>query len=253
MGTYFCATCECACICAECIVHGAHRGHDVLRVGKAHEALRARAGTLLDEALALEDEFAVVTDKLTWRRKEIERAAARGRASVRSAFARVRAQLADRETELLDSLDTYERDTMQRLEKGAGDHEQRLGELRKLQESLRARCRSGDAVEALNAYASAKSAIESLRETFRREEVSIAGPPEEFIGLAGSARAEIDLHAEGLASLEEAVASLCERGAEFQNQAVPRIGAAAGGGVVRRSPDAAIGVNPVPWVSTGQR
>merc|ERR1712232_1060261 len=188
--TYFCATCECACICAECIVHGVHRGHDVLRVGKAHEALRARAGTLLDEALALEDEFAVVTDKLTWRRKEIERAAARGRASVRSAFARVRAQLADRETELLDSLDTYERDTLQRLEKGTADHDYRLGELSKLQESLRSRCRSGDAVEALNAYANAKLVIDALRSSFRHDEISIAGPPDEFIGLAGSARAE---------------------------------------------------------------
>merc|ERR1712232_311368 len=190
MGTYFCATCECACICAECIVHGAHRGHDVLRVGKAHEALRARAGTLLDEALALEDEFATVTDKFAWRRKEIERAAARGRASVRSAFARVRAQLADREAELLESLDTYERDTMVRMEKGNSDHDQRLGELSKLQESLRSRCRSGDAVEALNAYANAKLVIESLRSSFRHDEISIAGPPDEFIGLAGSARAE---------------------------------------------------------------
>ena len=43
--------------------------------------------------------------------------------------------------------------------------------------------------------------------------------PEEFVGLAGSARAELDLHAEGLASLEEAVASLCERGVEERKAA----------------------------------
>lgn len=178
--------------------------------------MRARAGALLDEALALEDDFAVVTDKLAWRRKDIERAAARGRASVRSAFARVRAQLADRESELLESLDTYESDSLKRLERGTSDHEVRLGELRRLQESLRARCRDGDPVPALNAYAAAKAAIVSLRESFRQDEMSTAAAPEEFIGLAGSARAELDLHAEGLASLEEAVASLCERGAEFQ-------------------------------------
>merc|ERR1719163_2498067 len=144
---YFCATCECACVCADCVVSGPHQGHDVMKVGRAHEALKARAGALMDEALALEDDFAVVQDKLTWRRKDVERAAARGRASVRSAFARVRAQLADREAELLESLDSYERDTLQRLEKGTSDHDHRLGELRRLQESLRARCRSGDAVE----------------------------------------------------------------------------------------------------------
>eukprot|EP00928_Gymnodinium_smaydae_P088933 TRINITY_DN72969_c0_g1_i1.p1 TRINITY_DN72969_c0_g1~~TRINITY_DN72969_c0_g1_i1.p1 ORF type:complete len:549 (+),score=33.07 TRINITY_DN72969_c0_g1_i1:51-1697(+) len=213
--TYFCVTCECTCICAECIVHGPHRGHEVMRVGRAFEALRARAGALLDEAQALEDDFAVVTDKLAWRRKDIERAAARGRASVRSAFARVRAQLADRETELLESLDAYEGDSLSRLERGTHDHDIRLSELSRLQESLRSRCRSGDAVDALNTYAAAKASISALREGFNQEEHSVIGSPADFINLAGSAKAEMDLHAEGLASLEEAVASLCERGTEF--------------------------------------
>jgi len=222
--SYFCATCECACVCADCVVAGKHQGHEVMKVNKAHEALRARAGALLDEALALEDDFAVVQDKLSWRRKDVERAAARGRASVRSAFARVRAQLADREAELLGSLDTYEQGSLSRLDGGSSEHDNRLTELRQLQDTLRARCRAGDAVSALNAYAAAKAAISSLRESFRHDELNAAGAPDEFVGLAGSARAELDLHAEGLASLEEAVATLCERGIEFPSQAPARAG-----------------------------
>lgn len=215
---YFCATCECSCICAECVVqkNGRHRDHEVMRATRAHEALRARAGALMDEAVALEDDFAMVADRLAWRRKDVERAAARGRASVRSAFARVRAQLTDREAELLESLDLYETDSLSRLDHGSSEHTTRLSELRRLQESLRARCRNGgDAVEALNTYSAAKAAIAALREAFRQDDLSNAGPPDDFVGLAGSARAELDLHAEGLASLEEAVASLCERGVEF--------------------------------------
>lgn len=214
--TYFCATCECPCICAECVIqkNGVHRDHEVMRVARAHEVLKSRAGALLDEAIALEDDFAMVGDRITWRRKDIERAAARGRASVRSAFARVRAQLNEREAELLESLDAYESGSLSNLDSGHAEYGTRLNELRRLQENLRARCRNdGDAVEALNTYSAAKAAIASLREAFRQEEFNSA-PPEEFIGLAGSARAELDLHAEGLASLEEAVASLCERGVE---------------------------------------
>jgi hypothetical protein len=90
-----------------------------------------------------------------------------------------------------------------------------LHELRQLQDTLRARARAGDAISALNAYAAAKAAITSLRDSFRQDEISAAAAPDAFVGLAGSARAELDLHAEGLASLEEAVASLCERGIEF--------------------------------------
>jgi len=215
---YFCATCECACICAECVVqrNGRHREHEVMRATRAHEALRVRAGALMDEAVALEDDFAMVADRLAWRRKDVERAAARGRASVRSAFARVRAQLTDRESELLESLDLYETSSLSKLDHGTSEHESHLRELKQLQEGLRTRCRSGgDAVEALNTYAAAKATITALREAFRKDDFNATGPPDEFVNLAGSARAELDLHAEGLASLEEAVASLCERGVDF--------------------------------------
>jgi len=184
----------------------------VLNVRRAHEALRARADSLLDEALALEDDFAIASDRLAWRHKDVERATARGRASVRGAFARVRAQLADREAELLESLDTYERDTIGRIDNGSSSQDARLEELRNLQDTLRARCRSGDAVEALNAYANAKQAILVLRQGFNQEEMGTAGAPDEFVGLAGSARAELSLHAEGLSTLEEAVAGLCTAG-----------------------------------------
>jgi len=212
---YFCATCECACVCAECVVQkdGRHREHEVMRATRACEALRPRLGALLDDAVSLEDDLALVSDRLAWRRKDIERAAARGRASVRSAFSRVRAQLADRESELLESLDTYESASLSRLEQSTTEQSSYLTELQRLQDSLRSRCRSGDdAVEALNAYAEAKAAVASMREGLQKDEFVAATAPEEFVGLAGSARAELDLHAEGLASLEEAVASLCERG-----------------------------------------
>lgn len=209
---FFCATCECPCICAECVVNkdGIHRNHDVLRVGHAHDKLRARAGSLLDEAVRLEDEYAMVVDRLQWRRKDIERAAARGRASVRSAFERVRAQLNDREAELMESLDVYELESCTKLDSGNEEFAGRLEELRRLQEDLRSRCRSGaDAVEALNTYAAAKKTIAELSKAALDDpDAGISENPEDFIGLAGSARAELDLHAEGLATLGKAVQGL---------------------------------------------
>ncbi|CAK0853457.1 unnamed protein product, partial [Prorocentrum cordatum] len=151
------------------------------------------------------------------RAQDVERAAARGRASVRAAFARVRAQLQDREAELMESLDVYESDSLARLDHGGAEHAGRLSELRRLQDSLRDHCHGeANAVEALNTYAAAKAAIVALREAFSHEDFSGApAAPDEFVGLASGARAELDSHAEGLASLEEAVAGLCQRGVEF--------------------------------------
>mmetsp|Transcript_51163 Transcript_51163/g.121600 ORF Transcript_51163/g.121600 Transcript_51163/m.121600 type:complete len:452 (+) Transcript_51163:112-1467(+) len=210
--TYFCITCECACICAECVVHGKHRGHEVVKVTRAYEALRARAGALLDEASALEDELAAVADRIVWRRKDIERATARGRSSVRGAFARVRTRLAEREAELLQSLDSYEEEAISKLSRGTNEQDTRLQDLRGLQETLRSQVRGGDAAEALNSYVAAKSTIKTIREGFQQDELNDIGAPKEFVGLAGTARTELDMHAEGLASLEEAVGRLCERG-----------------------------------------
>lgn len=216
LATYFCATCECFCICAECIVqrNGRHRDHEVLRAGQAHEKLRSRSTMLLDEAVALEDDFSMDADKLSWRKKDIERSAARGRASVRGAFERVRAQLNDREHELLEALDKYETNELEKIESAHGEHATRMDQLREIQENLRTRCRhGGSAVEALNSYAQAKQVIEELSQAARsmNPEVGRAELPEEFVGLAGAARDELDLHAQGLASLGEAVYSLTRR------------------------------------------
>lgn len=198
-------------------MHGAHRNHEVFKVSRASDAVRSRTGALLDEALALEEDMAVSADRLAWRRKEVERAAARGRASVRSAFARVRAQLADRETALLESLDSYESQSFMRLDDGTVDQDARLTELRRLQENLRARSRGSDAAEALNTYAAARRTIAALQEAFRNDErdAAAAQSPElvDTAGqIAGSARGELDLHAEGLASLDAAVADICRGG-----------------------------------------
>jgi len=232
--TYFCATCECFCICAECVVqkNGRHHDHEVLRVQHAHEKLRAGAGALLDEAVALEDEFEKVADGLMWQRKDVERAAARGRATIRCAFERARAQLNDREAKLMESLDTYEGESLGKLDAGFSEHSGRMDELRRLQENLRTRCRNGgDAVEALNTYASAKRAIATLSMAFRKDDPALAEPPDEFSALVGTARAELDRHADGLASLEETVQSLCRRGVDIPQEALGRGG---GGGIDRR-------------------
>mmetsp|Transcript_74124 Transcript_74124/g.162233 ORF Transcript_74124/g.162233 Transcript_74124/m.162233 type:complete len:472 (-) Transcript_74124:4-1419(-) len=216
--TYFCATCECFCICAECVVQrdGRHHDHEVLRVNLAHEKLRAGAGALMDEAVALEDELEKVADGLMWQRKDVERAASRGRATIRQAFERARAQLNDREARLMEALDTYEGNSLSQLDSGLNLHGDRLDELRRLQENLRTRCGEGsDAVEALNTYASAKKAITSLSLTFRGNEVVLTEQPHEFAALINTARVELDRHADGLASLEETVQGLCKRGLDL--------------------------------------
>ena len=43
---YFCLDCECKCICAECVIHGLHKGHEVLSVKKAYPLLQSKVSSL---------------------------------------------------------------------------------------------------------------------------------------------------------------------------------------------------------------
>merc|ERR1719320_915791 len=109
----------------------------------------------------------------------------------------------------MESLDLFESQNLGKIDSGYAEHAERLDELRRLQAELRHQCQSGQAVEALNSYVAAKKAITGLTLALRSDDRLQTQPPEEFLGLAGSARAELDMHADGLASLEDAVQRLC--------------------------------------------
>jgi len=40
--TYFCFECMNKCICAECVVHGVHKNHDVMNIKKAYPVIVER-------------------------------------------------------------------------------------------------------------------------------------------------------------------------------------------------------------------
>lgn len=43
---YFCFDCYCPPICSECVIHGAHRGHNVQTIKKAYPQVMARVEEL---------------------------------------------------------------------------------------------------------------------------------------------------------------------------------------------------------------
>merc|ERR1719240_2554665 len=55
---FFCLECETECICAECVVHGEHKGHDVLNVKRAYKNLCGKVDTLSNAARQRIDDLA---------------------------------------------------------------------------------------------------------------------------------------------------------------------------------------------------
>ena len=44
--SYYCFDCSCPPICSECVIHGAHRGHNVQTIKKAYPQVMARVEEL---------------------------------------------------------------------------------------------------------------------------------------------------------------------------------------------------------------
>jgi hypothetical protein len=61
---FFCLFCECECICAECALHGAHRGHDVMNLREAAKTLPERSAEMISTARIRSDELAGALQKV---------------------------------------------------------------------------------------------------------------------------------------------------------------------------------------------
>ena len=67
---YFCLDCETKCICAECVIHGIHKGHEVLAIKKAYPLLQSKISSL---SVELRDRAAELCGlSQSWERKQRE-------------------------------------------------------------------------------------------------------------------------------------------------------------------------------------
>merc|ERR1712194_255243 len=172
----FCLQCECECICAECAVHGDHRGHDVLNVRHAYKNLAGRIADAMMSAQVRAEEQNNALQLAESQRQEVEAVIARGKQSIQEAFERMRVTLAQKEARLLQDAEQIERSASEALQAKAFAADGHVRTLQDAQASLRKLDMRGDEVKALNSYASIRSKvlnvlapIDGLDNTFERE------------------------------------------------------------------------------------
>merc|ERR1712217_524139 len=68
---YFCLRCQTECICAECVLNGSHRGHDVLNVREAMRGLPERVVALASSVRERAEEFAKLAERAGEGRRDI--------------------------------------------------------------------------------------------------------------------------------------------------------------------------------------
>lgn len=155
---YFCLTCQTACICAECVIHGEHRGHEVLNVREAVRRLPEKVGELATTTRLRAEEISSLAERVNAGRRELASMADKGRKDLRVALEQVSSALQHEEKALLAEVDRCSADAASLLCMEPELHiGQALEELQKHREA-------GNAAQALTWYAKLKKAVAAPQE-----------------------------------------------------------------------------------------
>lgn len=152
---YFCLRCQCNCICAECVLNGDHRGHEVLNVREAVRQLPDRVEELAAAARLRAEEIAGAAQRVREGRRELAAVAERGQKELRAAGAQLAQALQREEDALVAEVDRCDADVAEVLRIDAELH---IGEAL---EELRRHREAGDAALALTWYARLKKAVDA--------------------------------------------------------------------------------------------
>lgn len=150
---YFCLKCQSHCICAECVINGEHRGHDVLNVREAARRLPDRAAELAASARLRAEEVSAVAGKLREGRRELAAVTERGRKDLHAATERLALALRGEEEAMLNEVDRCASDLWEMLQT---DQEALLGEALR---ELAVHREAGDTANALIWFARLRKAV----------------------------------------------------------------------------------------------
>merc|ERR1712137_697448 len=83
---YFCLRCQTECVCAECVLNGSHKGHDVLNVREATRGLPERVASLASSVRARAVDLGQVAERAATGRREIAEIATQQKQDLRTEF-----------------------------------------------------------------------------------------------------------------------------------------------------------------------
>jgi len=148
------------CICAECALHGEHRGHDVLNVRQAARGLKDRAEDLAGSVRARMDALSGEAQRAKEAKREFSEIVLQAKRDLRGTFERLRLVLAEEEKALSEEVERCA--TEIEVELGGSEEHPSEVHAREAHSMLQSFHREGDAIQALNWYGKAKEALANL-------------------------------------------------------------------------------------------
>ena len=159
--SYFCFLCESECICAECVIHGEHKDHDVLQIKKAYPLIKDKIEEMYLYLSNKIDEVILRGEKIENHKKEIidQGNAAKQQASIN--FDDLKARLEKKEREIIGNIDKIVRDALKEADNFNRILSGKINALGNTSEIIKKILATSSQVELLDFYAENKEKVYS--------------------------------------------------------------------------------------------
>ena len=157
--TYLCLDCMSKCICAECVVHGIHRNHEVLNIKKAYPLIYSKTQEIGNHINSRIKELSTTQKNIEQKKKEINNLNNKCRIDIRQAFDELRNLLNKKEKEILEKAENTLNDNVNELDTYNHIIQSKILLLNKLNETVNVYLMRKDELNLINFYTENKNKI----------------------------------------------------------------------------------------------
>ncbi|CEM02537.1 unnamed protein product [Vitrella brassicaformis CCMP3155] len=211
---YFCLTCESACVCAECVIHGIHKGHEVQNIKRAYPLVKGKVEDYLYNVTTRVEELAIVEQRIEQHRRDLTASVHAAKHQMAKAFEDVKQRLVKKESELLKNAELFLEESMDELDSHLRTAKEKSRQLDECAAKIRSHVAAADEVGLLNYYADVKNYITTQLNSF--DTAALVELPEAATRRVVSNVESTSAHLEALHSLNRNIANL--RGLEPHQQ-----------------------------------
>jgi hypothetical protein len=157
--TYLCLDCLSKCVCAECVVHGIHKNHEVMNIKKAYPLVYGKSEELCTHVDDKIKELKMLDNLIEKKKGEITNLTEKCKNDIKSAFEQIRIKLNQKEKEILVKAENSLMENIQELNTYNHIIRSKIISLNKLIDTINAHLLRKDELKLINFYCENKNKI----------------------------------------------------------------------------------------------
>eukprot|EP00916_Digyalum_oweni_P026743 GHVL01043897.1.p1 GENE.GHVL01043897.1~~GHVL01043897.1.p1 ORF type:complete len:340 (+),score=65.89 GHVL01043897.1:473-1492(+) len=166
---YFCLQCECPCICAECVIHGEHKNHDVQKIKRAYGLIKSKVEDFVVSVNSRIEEMSLSEQRVEAHRRDVVATVSSAKQQLTKSFEEVRQRVARKEQDLSYALDAFLRSSDNDIENQMKITRQKMVQLQGSSEKIRRYLSAGNdqasQVMLLNFFSESKGLLNTSKDS----------------------------------------------------------------------------------------